>query len=304
MVLFDVLGAGSEGRLDISLGNTLAASAEVYRPIKGSGLFLAPRLFAERRDVPLFVDDAYTAEYRGRAGGASLEAGYVAGRVFEARAGYTWEELSFRKRIGEEALPYVDGPQQYASLRTAFDNQTGATIPAKGAHVRTDVRRYFRIADIVSGDGSAVPEPDRAWSAEAQGTYFHPLGSRGRLFAGGGAGGWFGHTARANPFTLGGPFELGAFYTNELRGSNYVLVNLGYFHEVARVAEGALGRLHIGGWIDEGTTFEHLSGARFYTNVNAAAVLESPLGPVFVGGSVGGEGRYRIYVGIGPIIRR
>lgn len=304
IVLFDALGTGSEGRLNISLGNTMAAAAEVYRPIGRSGVFLAPRLFTERRDVPLFVDDTYTAEYRGRAGGAALDAGYVAGRIFEARIGYAWEELSFRKRIGDDALPFVDGSHQYASLRTVFDNQTAVTIPARGAYIWTDVRRYFRIADVVSADGSAVPEPDRAWSAEAQGTFYHPLGSRGRLFAGGGAGSWLGHTARANPFTLGGPFELGAFYTNELRGSNYLLANLGYFHEVARLAEGALGRLYLGGWIDEGATFERLSEARFYTNVNAAAVLESPLGPVFFGGSVGGEGRYRIYVAIGPFLRR
>ena len=304
MTLFDVLGAGSEGRVDISLGNTMAAEAELYRPVTRSGLFLAPRVFAERRDGPLFVDQVYTAEYRGRSAGAALDAGYVAGRLFEARVGYTIEDVSYEKRIGHDALPRVDGQQQFASLRTTFDNQTGPTIPARGAYIRTDLRRYFRIADVVSPDGTAIAEPDRAWSAEILGAYFHPLGSRGRLFIGGGGGTWFDQTASANAFTLGGPFELGAFYTNELRGSEYLIGNVGYFHEIARIAEGAVGRLYLGAWIDEGATFEDLQQATFYTNANAALVLESPLGPVFAGGSVGANGRYRIYVGIGPILRR
>ena len=304
MVLFDVLGAGSEGRLDISVGNTMAASAEVYRPINGTGLFLSPRVFAERRDAPLFVDETYTAEYRRRSAGAELDAGFAAGRVFEARFGYAWEQLSFTKRIGENTLPFVDGMQQFATVRAVFDNQTGPTIPQRGVYLWTDLRRYFRIADVASPDGATMAEADRAWSGEGQGTWYHPLGSRGRLFVGGGGGTWFGHTALANPFTLGGPFELGAYYTGELRGSNYLLANLGYFHEIARLAEGALGRLYVGAWIDEGATFEHLNEAKFQTNANAAFVLESPLGPVFVGGSVGAQGRYRIYVGIGPFLRR
>jgi NTE family protein len=304
MTLFDVLGAGSEGRLDISLGNTMAAAAEAYRPVKGTGLFVAPRLFTERRDVPLFVDEAYTAEYRARSSGAALDVGYAAGRTLETRLGYTVEDVRYEKRIGDDALPAVDGQQQFASVRAVFDNQTGPTIPQRGAYVRSELRRYVRIADVVSQENGTLAEPDRAWSGEIVGTYYHPLGSRGRLFAGGGAGGWFGHTAYANAFTLGGPFELGAFYTDELRGSNYVLANLGYFHEIARLAEGAVGRLYLGAWLDEGSTFEHLDSAAFHTNLTSGFILESPLGPVFAGGSVGASGRYRIYVGIGPILRR
>ena len=68
-------------------------------------------------------------------------------------------------------------------------------------------------------------------------------------------------------------------------------MNLGYFHELARFAEGTIGRLWFGGWIDEGSAFEELSAATFYTNVTAGFVLESPIGPVFAGTSVGLDGR-------------
>jgi len=304
MVLYDVVGAGSEGRAEISLGNTMLASAEVYRPIARSGLFLAPRAFAERYDTPYFEDDTYTAEYRKRSAGATVDAGFVAGRTFETRLGYTIEDVNVQRRIGEDSLPLADGSQTFASLRAVFDNQTGPTIPRRGAYVVSDVRRYFRIANVETADGAILAEDDNAWSGEVQATWFHPLSRRGRLFLGGGGGTWFGHTAQANQFTLGGPYELGAYYTGELRGSNYLLANIGYFHEIARLAEGALGRLYAGAWIDEGTTFEALDDAQFHTNVTAGFILESPIGPVFVGGSVGGAGRYRVYVGLGPILKR
>ena len=304
LVLFDILGIGSEGRVDIAVGSTMLAGAELFRPVAHTGLFVAPRVFVGRDDAPLFVDDRYTAEYRRRAAGAAVDMGYSAGRRFETRLGYTTADVSVEKRIGQETLPRVNGPEQFASWRVVFDGQDGPTVPGRGLYLWTDIRRYVRIAGVETPDGVPVVESDNAWSGEARASWFHTVRARGRLFLRGAGGSWFGHTAVANPFTLGGPFQLGAFYTDELRGSNYLLVNVGYFHELARMAEGALGRLYFGSWIDEGATFEQLKGTQFHTNLSAAFVFESPLGPMFAGGSVGGDGRYRIYVGLGPVFKR
>ncbi|MCX6551282.1 MAG: patatin-like phospholipase family protein [Acidobacteria bacterium] len=49
VVLFDVVGTGSEGRIDVSLGTTLAASAELYRPVGRTGLFVASPRHASGR---------------------------------------------------------------------------------------------------------------------------------------------------------------------------------------------------------------------------------------------------------------
>jgi outer membrane translocation and assembly module TamA len=82
-----------------------------------------------------------------------------------------------------------------------------------------------------------------------------------------------------------------------------VAFNLGYFHELARFAEGTIGRLWFGSWLDEGSAFEQASSARFYTNLTAGFVLESPIGPIFAGASIGAEGRYRVYFSLGPLFR-
>ncbi len=303
MLLFDVAGHNSEGRVDVSLGNTLAASAGVYRPVGRSGLFFEPRAFAERRDTPVFEEDGYTAEYREYHAGASVDAGFTAAYRFETRVGYTYDHLRMDVRIGDSALPSVNGPQQYVSAQLKFDGQTGPTIPERGLYLKADLRQFFQVPDVVTPGSTRAADPDKMTSGRLQFSLFTPVGRRGRMLLGGSGGSSFGDTTVVNAFSLGGPFQLGAFYAGELRGSNAVVANLGYFHELARFAEGTIGRLWFGSLVEEGSAFERWSSAKFYTNFTAGFVLESPIGPVFAGTSVGLDGRYRVYFSLGPILR-
>jgi NTE family protein len=303
MLLFDTVGRNSEARIDFSLGDTLAIGGELYRPIGRAGFFVEPRAFAYRRDVPVFQDETYIAEYREAHGGASLDAGFTTAYRVETRVGYTAEHVRARVRIGESGLPGVDGPQQFVSAQVKYDGQTGPTIPERGVYVKGDLRQFFQVPDVASEAATRTADPDRLLSGRALFSLFVPVRKRGRIFAGGSAGSSFGDTTVVNAFELGGPFRLGAFYPGELRASNAVAFNLGYFHELARFAEGTIGRLWFGSWLDEGSAFEQASSARFYTNVTAGFVLESPIGPLFAGASIGAEGRYRVYFSLGPMFR-
>jgi len=303
MLLFDVAGHNSEGRLDVALGNTLAASAGVYRPIGRSGFFVEPRAFAERHDTPVFEDDGYTAEYREYHAGASFDAGFTAAYRFETRVGYTYDHLRMDVRIGDSALPSVNGPQQYVSAQVKFDGQTGPTIPERGLYAKADLRQFFQVPDVVTPVTARAADPDKMTSGRLQFSLFTPVGQRGRVLLGGSGGTSFGDTTVVNAFALGGPFQLGAYYPGELRGSNAVVANLGYFHELARFAEGTIGRLWFGSLIENGSAFERWSAAKFHTNFTAGFVLESPIGPLFAGTSVGLDGRYRVYFSLGPIFK-
>jgi len=303
LLLFDVAGRNSESRVDFSLGNTMAAAAEIYRPIGRSGFFIEPRAFAFRHDTPVFADDTYIAEYREQHGGGSVDAGFTTAYRVETRVGYTAEHVRARVRIGDSDLPSVDGPQQYLSAQITFDGQTGPTIPERGLYLKADLRRFFQVPDVVDASVTRAADPDNLTSGRLMFSLFAPVGSRGRVFVGGSGGSSFGDTAFVNAFALGGPFQLGAYYPGELRGSNAVVMNLGYFRELARFAEGTIGRLWFGGWVDEGSAFEEISTATFHTNVTAGFVLESPIGPVFAGTSVGLDGKYRVYFSVGPVFR-
>ena len=78
----------------------------------------------------------------------------------------------------------------------------------------------------------------------------------------------------------------------------------GYFHEIGRLFEGALGRAYLGGWVENGAVFERFDAAQFRTNVSGGLIMETPVGPVSLIGSAGFDGRYRVYVGLGPVFRR
>jgi NTE family protein len=303
LLLFDLAGRNSEARVDFAVGDTLAAAAGVYRPVGRSGFFVEPRAFAFRRDTPVFEDDTYVAEYREQHGGGSFDVGFTAAYRFETRVGYTAEHVHADVRIGDSSLPSVDGPQQYAAAQVTFDGQTGPTIPERGLYLKADLRRFVQVPDAIAPDALRAADPDTLTSGRFMFSLFRPVGQRGRLFVGGSGGTSFGDTSVLNAFALGGPFELGAFYPGELRASNAVVANLGYFHELVRFAEGTIGRLWFGSWIDEGSAFEEASAAQFHTNVTAGFVLESPIGPVFAGASMGANGRYRVYFSLGPFLR-
>ncbi len=53
-----------------------------------------------------------------------------------------------------------------------------------------------------------------------------------------------------------------------------------------------------------GTTFERWRDATFRTNVSAGFLLDSPIGPIFTGASVGRDGRYRVYFSLGRFLPR
>ena len=130
-------------------------------------------------------------------------------------------------RVGASDLPSVKGPQSYASFGVVLDGQTGPTLPERGLYLKVNVRRFFEVPGIRTTGGQAVADPDRLWSGRGAFSVFAPLGRHGRLFFRGAGGSSFGETATVNGFALGGPFDLGAYYPNELRGSNFAVANVG-----------------------------------------------------------------------------
>ncbi len=316
-LLFDTVGAGSEARIDISLGKTLLAAGEVYRPIGRTGLFLSPSGQTSRRHTPVFADGMYVAEYSTESSGFDIDVGYSTERRVEARIGFGVEHVHAETRIGSSGLPTVTGTQQHVGASVVYDGQTGPTIPERGIYLKASLRRYFDRPAVTAEDGTPVSEPRGLWSGEADASWFYPVSRRGRFFLRTAGGTSCGQITMVHPFALGGPFRLGAFYADELRGSNYVLGNAGYFREIMRLAEGALGRLSFGVWLEHGAVFDRRQKAKFHTNASGAFVIESPIGPVFLGGSISSDAgelpsrdnrrhpaQPRLYVGVGSIALR
>jgi len=281
---YDWLGAGAETRLDFIVGTTQRFAGEIVKPLGSSKLFVAPRAYFDRRGRNFYSDDVLVAEYRFKQTGAGVDFGTDIGRSTEIRVGYDAANVRGRRRIGSPELPETSGSEQYANLTVYFDNQTSPIVPTKGARFLGRLKNYQSEPDIIVGDNLPnIPTENHYTTGEIQGSWFKTIRERDRLFTTWGAGTSFGDHPLINDFSLGGPFRLGSFNNDQLRGANYLL--------------------GVGGWLETGSAFNDWDTREWKNNGSAGIIMESLLGPIFGGVSVGFTGGARFYVAIGPLFR-
>jgi NTE family protein len=85
------------------------------------------------------------------------------------------------------------------------------------------------------------------------------------------------------------------------RGNHYAALTAGDHRRVSRLPNPLGGSVFAGGWVENGSVFNALDTAKWRTDVNVGAVLDSLIGPVIVGTSVSIDGHRRYYVGIGRV---
>jgi NTE family protein len=304
VVFYDTLVPDSEIRLDLGVGTRQEASLELYRRILGSRLFLAPRGYWRRSSLNGYDEEGETlADYTEKVTGGGLDLGLDLGSRSELRVGYDAADFRTRLRVGEPSLPEAEGTNRFASIRWTFDGQTSPIIPTRGIYSRVGLRYYGDTPDVVAF-GETVAGPTDYAQLEARFSSFHRLRERHRLFYGASAGSSFGEDPGYNEFRLGGLLRLGAFHTGEIRGDNYVLGIGGLLYQVMRLPDMIGANGYLGAWLEAGSAFDEWSNASHQWNASGGFVLETFLGPFFIGGSVSltnGDGRF--YVNLGPFVR-
>jgi NTE family protein len=305
LTAYDVLGAGSEIRNDVVVGTRQSYAGELFEPFGGSRLFVAPRGGFSRVDRPWFSADQEQGESRVRRAGAGLDLGLLIGRSAEVRAGYDTAYVWGDPLIGTPAVGSFEGAENSASVRAAFDGQDAPVVPSRGLAARGQLRRYFATPRVTgtfaAPDAPASPaNPSNYWQAELGTSLFVPVGRGDRIFVQASGGTSFDAQPLLNEFALGGPFRLGAFSPEQLHGPDYALGVAGYLKRTGRLLGGDL---FLGAWVEAGSAFETLDRARWQQVLSGGAILDSLVGPVFVGGSVSADGHSRLYVAIGPLWR-
>ena len=102
-------------------------------------------------------------------------------------------------------------------------------------------------------------------------------------------------------FTLGGPFRLGAFDEDEFRGRHLLYADLVYLKSIGRLPDFIGGGMFLALGGEVGSAFDDLSAARFRANGTLGLTMDTALGPIFAGVSVGSGGRHNFYVSIGSL---
>jgi NTE family protein len=305
VTMYDVLGRASELRLDGVLGTRQRAAAEVYLPVAGSRVFLAPRGYFDRSLRNSYEADKLVGEYRVRRTGAGVSVGVNAGRNVEFRAGYDIAKVQGTVRVGSPDLPEASGTERYASVQAVYDGQNSPIVPSKGLFLSGSLRRYLSAPTITVGSAAPITlrNPDRYWQGDLVASLFVKVHGQDRVFTRVGAGSSFGDVPLFNRFSLGGPLRMTAFNNDELRGANYLSATGGYLRRVGRLPDVIGGNVYIGSWLEAGSAFDRWNTAVWHGDAALGVVMETLVGPVFAGGGVGFDGHGRFYVGIGPLFR-
>ncbi|MGI8786936.1 MAG: patatin-like phospholipase family protein [Pyrinomonadaceae bacterium] len=291
LTLFDVGGDGNEWRSDISIGSRLFLGTEFYRPFGNSKFFAAPNAFYEDRKVSFYNDGNRLSEYSFRTAQAGLDLGFQPDRNNEFRLGYSIGYLKAARRIGDISRIFdVSGRVSFASLRWNYDTRNNSQIPTGGIELRNSLNYYFE-SPGASGN---------FWQAESRFNAFRSFGDKNIAFGFGGGGTTFDKTAPLfQQFTLGGLFNVGGYGSQEFRASNYLRSGFGVLRETFSLPPYIGGKLYFGGWYEAGSAFENLSRASYRQSVTGGAVLQTRLGPVFLGGSFAAGGRGKLYFSLG-----
>jgi NTE family protein len=300
---FDVLGSGSELRIDGTLGSDPGLAFAYYRPFGGTPLFVEPFAGIVHRAFNVIQDDAVVASYGQRLTRGGIDIGVNLGRVSDLRLGAYVGRLKAGVDVGDPGLPELKGKEIVTQLNWRFDSQDSPVVPTRGTHAFTNLQYVFDGPDITP------PLPSGRSSVEllqlsGEASRFWPAGERGRFFAVGGAGTSFGkEPLPTDQFTLGRPFHLGAHDNGEFRGDHYYVLTGGYLHQLGRLPDFMGGPIFAGGWLENGDAFN--SGeASFRTNASVGVILDTLVGPVILAGSAGFDGSWRTYVGVGRIFGR
>ena len=287
-------GFRSELRNDFVFGSTYSWHSEYFHPLKPrSNFFIAPQVFAETSPLDFYSRSVVLALYRSRSFGGGFDLGYQFSNIAELRVGYqaSYQVISDRL-IGSNILPVVKGRYGAMQASVTLDRVDDEVVPHSGILGRA------RFREIDANPGSIGPFP----ALEGGATYFHPVSSRGTVFAGIEGGSTLGHVNDGVPlYFLGGPGRLSAYGSNELYGNQYVYARAGYFHQITALSPLSDGRVYLLAAGETGRVWGNGFSARNPVDINAGVLLRTFFGPVFLGASVGDAGHRKWYFQMGRV---
>ena len=231
---FDVIGSGSELRLDGTVGSDPSLAAELYRPIRATPLFLAPYAGVGKLTFNLIEDDSIVARYSQTVSRIGLNAGVNLTAWSDVRIGAYVGRTTASIEVGDPGFPELRGDETGAELVWRLDTQDRPVVPSGGVLSQVRLSRVFSGPDIVVGEES-VEIDYRITQLSGVANSFWSIGPRSRTFLYGGVGTSFdSDPLPTDQFSLGTPFRLGAYSAGELRGPHYYVVTGGYLRQVGR----------------------------------------------------------------------
>ncbi len=286
----DRTGNGAETRFSFDLGTRNAGELEYYKPFARRSLFVSPRVFYGRSIQNVFSAGTQTSSYRTESYGAGVDLGSPLGRQSEFRLGYEVGRLNNELSVGIPSPGVDSGTYSALRFRYGYDNQDGDLIPSRGVRIDTQAKYYVDSP----GQGPSFLQGSARFSQ------FTPVSKDQSVFTILEGGSTFG--IEAPPllrFSLGGPFRMGAYTVDELQGDNYLYASLGMLRRISKLPEVVGGKVFLAGWYEFGGVGPARRAYRIRNSASFGLLIETILGPVFVGGSFSESLHRTVYLTLG-----
>jgi hypothetical protein len=255
--------------------------------------FISPQGFVGENFLPLYSNNNIIAEYQNQLFGGAFDVGYQFGRTSELRVGYEAAHRKVFPQIGSVSdLPSVDGRIGATRLRYSLIDTDDPVIPRNGVNLafRTE---WF---DTAPGATEAFP------LAENQMTVFKRISQPSSILFSAYGGTTFGHDHVGVPvFSLGGTHALAAYGTNELLTNQYFYFKAGYLRQLARLPALIGDSLYFYTSYEIAKTYGEPMAPSLPVDGVAAVVVNTFIGPILFGGSVGNNDHHKIFFQIGRL---
>ena len=293
ITFLDIGGYRSEFRADFAVGSRYQIRGEYYHPVTPlSRWFIAPYGGAERTPLNLYSKSNLLAEYRLNQVTGGIDMGYGFNRFSELRFGYQAGYLDAIQRIGSPLVPSVSGRTGATRLRFALDRLDNPVVPRRGAAWLSNAQWI----DANPGSQKAFP------SAETTLAAFYPVSKPASVYAVVAGGSTFGYENTGIPrFSLGSPARLAAYGLNEILTDQYVFLRMGYLHQVAQLPAFLGGSVYLTGHYELAKSYGTWNSSGLPNDGALGIVVETLLGPMMMGGSIGDRGHRKLFFQLGKI---
>lgn len=290
----NLVGPGSELRVEGMVGQVAGFDAELYKPLKPQARwFIAPHGYMIQSETGYYSGSDQLAQFRQTKNGVGADMAYQFNAKAELRAGEDYQWFQEHRTIGSSVGHEFNLTPLVTSVRFQYLGQDEVMLPTKGSELHSNFSYYTQRPNAKNG------------LSQFNGTveHFIPVGKRGILFGTASGGTSFGASNLGLAgFSLGGPLRLTAYSRGELLGNDYFLGQAGYLVRLSHLNPIFGDALYAGGFYELGKIFGGNAGAPSVPNDGTAiVVMKTLVGPLYGGGSIGGSGHYKWYFGLGRI---
>jgi NTE family protein len=296
ITFMDIAHHGGEWRNDLLFGSSNLGATEFYQPIAETRFFVAPYAFASKYARNSFSGLTRVAVFGDERAGGGFDIGYDSGRRSEIRLGYQLFDGKLSPLIGATGLPIVHGSTGLVRARFVWDGQDSPSVPSKGTRIVASLARVLQSPGL----------PRAITQLDVQTSNFVRLGPKSSLFVNASGGTSFNGTVGPfQVFTLGGPFHLGAYLSDEFIGNHYAYASVGFRRELYRLPTFVGRRIYWGGWYEAGSAFGAAVGEPGPVVVrgsfNIGVIADTIVGPITIAPSISPTGQSRVNFSIGRL---